>query len=238
MVTFCLAPAQRADLADAVVALEIDDRTALTDLPTWRKAHPDGFTRACTALYESAKGSGSSGFASVLPFLTGLFGAVLAFLAAAFVDLRARGRALGDNLRTAVTDFHERGDVFLRGIKVGAADSELVRARRKLVNQLADVKARHPKWHLVTTALEPLDDTLGPAMGQGWDDNATRSRDRVRDLTESLNELRDNVLTIAAGLAVVVGSHKAVKEVKGGGAKAVGIATTAETAAVAAEERP
>jgi hypothetical protein len=213
MVTFCLAPAQRAELQDAVVALEIDERGALNDLPAWRKAHPERFERACAALYVSRKGVGASDFATVLPFLTGLFSAMLAFLAATFVDRRARGRTLGDELRTAASDFHEHADVYLRGVKVGESDVELVAARRKLVDRLAGVTAVHPKWDLVADVRNRLTaGGLGPGMTEDWDDDVTRSAQRVRELTEQLDYLRDKVLVIAAALAVVVGSRKAVRE--------------------------
>jgi hypothetical protein len=203
-VVYCLAPAHRADLINAAQSLGIAVPTDPARLPAWRAAAPDDFDRACQALY-TAQGpmtsDSSSVFSTLLPFLTGLFGALLTFLAAFWWNIVNRGTALGDDLRAAIGTFHQAGTAYLAG--GGSVEEGPLRAARGvLVDKLARLSAEHRRW----TTLRTLYDTVTTGelskatLGVDWDQQSQAQRDLRTRLGVGLDGVRDTGEEIATAL--------------------------------------
>ncbi|MFI9811710.1 hypothetical protein [Saccharothrix variisporea] len=198
-VVHCLSTAQRTALREAAEALGVAQDP---DVVQWRKTNPDSFTRACEALYAAQKTPGPGWFANVLPFLTGLFGALAAFILTTWRERVTRGRAVADALGTAVTEFHDATEVFLRSWTPGRADTDVASKRHKLVDQLARVQAAHPRWPEPTNVIDRLTTgPLGEQLNVGWSANTEENKKRRAACTSELAQIRTTVLSIAIGLS-------------------------------------
>lgn len=201
---FCLGKG-RADLRGAADSLGVP---APTEIAKWPTTAPADFARVCAALYGAEKAPSPGWFSQALPFLTGLFGALLAYVATAWRDRITRGRKQGEDLRAVLTEFTTAGSAYLSPANFGGrSDAAVVAARAKLVSQLALVRSEHRGWRRVATLLDELrDGSLGEPLtartGQG---DAARSRDA--QLREKLDELRDEVLLVATALARPARQH-------------------------------
>jgi hypothetical protein len=230
---FCLGPAQRHALIDAAVALGRAQRDPTgkfllvmgnkLDPFMWRAERPNDFASTCNALYASSRlpaAGAPSAFAGVLPFLTAIFGALLAFAAATWRDRVTRGRALGDALRSDVTEFHDAAEAYLgsaAGSYLGSkattrSDTEVTAARRKLLSQMAVVKASRRKWTTVTALQSELTTgELGEKLTSGWSTQDEETRKRLTDLPGQLGRHKDSVLEVAIALEQPLRRHRALR---------------------------
>jgi hypothetical protein len=202
-VVFCLSPKHETDLYAAAVALRLPVPAKTSQLAGWEIRDPADFTRACEALY-AAEGpivpdSGSAGwFETALPFLTGVFGAVLGYGATALQNRQNRGVRLGDELRSALEDFYEiaRRSLDLNG--TGPPEDDLIQRRGQLVAHLATVRAERPRWSVVDALYDELTsgDLGEPALSIDRTQNtsATRAhRDAVKTKLETLRQTGQKV---------------------------------------------
>ncbi|HEX4220761.1 MAG TPA: hypothetical protein VHZ97_00205, partial [Pseudonocardiaceae bacterium] len=209
-VVYCLAPAHRPDLINAAQSLGVAVPSNPSQLPAWRNSAPADFDRACQALYAAdGKATASTSVVStLLPFLTGLFSAVLAFLAAFWWNRVNRGTALADELRVAVAAFHIAGIAYLTAGANRDEDS-LRAARRILIGKLARLRAEHRAW----TVLGPLHDDLNAGelskakLGVDWDVRGQRQREQLKRLIERFDEIRDTGERLAAALGRPLRPH-------------------------------
>ncbi|HWO68596.1 MAG TPA: hypothetical protein VNO31_52055 [Umezawaea sp.] len=194
---FCLTVKSERSLRDAGKAIGVE---VPSDVPAWRSAKPAEFDRVCSALYGSEKAPSPDWFTQALPFLTGLFGALLAYAATAWRDRVTRGRKQGEDLRGALVEFENAAGAYLSAYVGNKPDGPVLVSRAKLVSQLALVKSEHRGWPRVQALLDELrDGLLGEQLtaraGQG---DAARAKDaRAR---AKLEELRDEVLLVATAL--------------------------------------
>lgn len=216
-VVYCLAPAHRADLINAARSLGIAVPTDPARLPAWHTSAPDDFGRACQALYtaNSQPAASTNVLGTLLPFLTGLFGALLTFLAAFWWNIVNRGTALGDELRTAINAFHDAGVAYLAG---GPGDEDPMRAaRRTLVGKLARLRAEHRTW----TALGALFDQVNTGelsrakLGVDWTEQSQAQRDLRARLAGTLDGVRDTGEQVATALRRPLRPHPELRP-KGG----------------------
>lgn len=201
---YCVAPTQRAQLVDAAVVLGLATRGGGPDrltvksrdltLEEWRRQHRRDFDRACAALRAAAQTAeappASPGPGPVLTMLSVLLpviaGALLAWLAGEWRDVRVRRRALTDDLRAAIRDFagvvesyvHRQSDDRRPGTP---PDDQPVRDRRAaLAAQLHRVAAEHRRWVEPENLRRALvGDLLGDDLAEEWagkDDDARRRR--------------------------------------------------------------
>jgi hypothetical protein len=202
-VVYCLAPAHRADLINAAQSLGIAVPTDPARLPAWHASAPDDFDRACQALYtaQGPQATDSGGvFSTLLPFLTGLFGALLTFLAAFWWNIVNRGTALGEELRTAIDAFHQAGAAYLAG--GGAEEDPLRAARRVLVDKLARLTAEHRRWTTLRTLYDSVNtgELSKAKLGVDWDEQSQAQRDLRARLGVSLDGVRDTGEQVATAL--------------------------------------
>lgn len=199
-ISFCLSAAQGPALRETAQVLGLQPEA---DLAVWRRNSTDDFNRACEALYAVQKPAQPSWFANVLPFLTGLVGAMLGFVAAAWWDRVNRGRVLGDALRSAVKDFHEAADQYLRQWAPNRPDTEFVTNRRRLVHQLEVVRSERRKWPKPRRLVDQLTTgQFGESVVSGWKNNNTEATVKQReDCVGALASLHGDVLRVAAALA-------------------------------------
>ncbi|MBW4718170.1 hypothetical protein [Saccharothrix obliqua] len=197
-VVHCLSPTRRDALRQAAEALETRPEA---DLAQWRKHRPDDFERACDALYTAQKSADPGWFANLLPFLTGLFSAAAAFAFTTWQNRVSRGRVVADALSTAVTEFREAADAYLRSWTAGRSDADVVAKRHKLVDQLAKLRSQHPAWQAPGDAITRLTDgPLGDALSTGWGREQAANRKRREECAAALIAVRDDVFAIAAAL--------------------------------------
>ncbi|MCS7481371.1 hypothetical protein ACFFQW_23290 [Umezawaea endophytica] len=194
---FCLTVKSERNLRDAGKAVGVE---VPSDVPAWRAAKPAEFERVCSALYGSEKAPSPDWFTQALPFLTGLFGALLAYVATAWRDRVARGRKQGEDLRGALVEFENAVAAYLSAYVGGKPEGPVLTSRAKLVSQLALVKSEHRGWSRVQALLDglregPLGESLTQPAGQGDAARARGAQLRVR-----LDELRDEVLLVATAL--------------------------------------
>jgi hypothetical protein len=222
---FCLGPAQRHALIDAAVALGRGQRDPSgkfllvmgdkLDPFAWRAERPNDFASTCNALYASSRlpaAGAPSAFAGVPPFLTAIFGALLAFAAATWRDRVIRGRALGDTLRSDVTEFHDAAEAYLGSEAIPRSDTEVTAARRKLLSQMAIVKASRRKWTTVTALQSELTTgELGEKLTSGWSTQNEETRKRLTDLPGQLGRHKDSVLEVAIALEQPLRRHRALR---------------------------
>jgi hypothetical protein len=194
---FCLTVKSDQNLRTAGKAIGVEVPTGVEE---WRKAKPSEFERVCAALYGSEKAPSPGWFSQALPFLTGLFGAVLAYAATAWRDRIARGRKQGEDLRAALVEFETATNGFLTSYVAAKSEAAVLTSRAKLVSQLALVKSEHRDWPRVRSLLDELrDGLLGEQLtaraGQGDAAKAKHARAGAK-----LEELRDEVLLVATAL--------------------------------------
>jgi hypothetical protein len=211
LLVYCLSPAQRTGLSDAAVALglAVRDNAGAYELPggrkldpaSWHRDHLDDFTRTCDALSAAQRAPGPGVFASVLPFLTGLVSAVLAFSAATWRDRVSRGRTLADDLRSSFEEFHQAAEQYLGG-RGPEEPKEMEERGGTLLMQLARAKAAHPRWAAVRTVESELE-------GMGLDSPA-RDRQEREKVTARLETARDTVFKIALALEQPMRWHRAM----------------------------
>ncbi|HEX6347284.1 hypothetical protein [Umezawaea sp.] len=195
---FCLTVKSERNLRDAGRAVGVE---VPSDVPAWRRAKPAEFERVCSALYGSEKAPSPGWFTQALPFLTGLFGALLAYAATAWRDRVARGRKQAEDLRGALVEFENAVTAYLSAYVGKRAEDPVLVSRAGLVSQLALVKSEHRGWSRVQELLDglrdgPLGEALTQRAGQG---DAAKARDA--QLRVRLDELRDEVLLVATALA-------------------------------------
>ncbi len=168
-VAFCLNRTRADGLRDTIIALDLPDRSTLSDLPGWRSRHQAEFERACTALY-SAEKVVRSPWADLLPFLTGFAAAALAFFAAAWRDRITRGRQTADALRKAVAEFKTAATTFVENYAGNRQQDKLRAARGVLAAELSEVVASHRRWVVARAEAERVES--GPLahqpMSEGW----------------------------------------------------------------------
>lgn len=199
-VVHCLSTAHRDALGDAAAALGFD-RPA--DPAKWRDERPAEFRRVCDALYRSAKPASAPTpptpwFNSLLPFLTGLSGALMAFTAAAWRDRVSRGRHQGDGLRTAVAEFYDAATTHLNAWAATRSPDKVLAAQGKLTTQLAAVHTDHPRWSSLPALRSSLEE--GPLGHSLITAREEQLRDHSAQLRIELDRLRDGVLAVARAL--------------------------------------
>lgn len=204
---YCFAPAQRGNLINAAAALgmTVPNPASARDVADWRARRPEDFVRACEALSAAQRPPGTGLFATVLPFLTGLTGAVAAFVAAAWRDRVTRGHTIADDLRSAFEGFRRAAETYLDGWSASRSDVQVVERRATLLTQLARARAAHPGWTAVRQVERILTNgDLGSDMTVGWKDGSAgwEQRDNIRenDLRSLLERVQDKVLRIADAL--------------------------------------
>lgn len=179
LLVYCLSPVHRTELLEAAAALGVarrdnagtyvlPDNTPL-DPATWPKNHRDDFVRTCKALFAAQRTPESGLSASLLPFLTALVGAVLAFLAASWRDRVARGHALADGLRSAFNGYSQAVDTYL-GAGIERSSTQLVERRYGLMLELAKAKAAHRKWTAVASVEAEIEDRAFDRPGEAEPD--------------------------------------------------------------------
>jgi hypothetical protein len=213
MRVYCLAPEQRAAMSEAAVALgfarEKDGRYRLSsgaslELDTWREHDPADFGRTCSALM-AARGlpaqvttqqpAEPGVMATLLPFLTGLSGAVLAFVAAAWRDRVGRSRALADDLRVRFEEFGSAAATYLGSWTPSRSGEQVADRRGALLTQLARVRTpRRQRIRARSIEDELTTGPLGEDLTRNW---AGQDHERTARLTERLGELRDSLFDIA-----------------------------------------
>jgi hypothetical protein len=202
---YCLTVKSERNLRAAGTAIGVD---VPKDVTAWRKDKPAEFERVCSALYGAEKTPSPSWFTEALPFLTGLFGALLAYAAAAWRDRVTRGRKQGEDLRAALTEFETSARAFLGGYVGDRSDTAVLAARARLVSQLAVVRSEHRGWSRVESLLLELRTgalgaaLTGPGAGQG---------DEARTRAARLDQLRDEVLLVATAVTTPVRPHPAMR---------------------------
>jgi hypothetical protein len=223
---YCLASANRLALVEAAVALKqtstdasgnfvvVDGKTL--DPSAWRDQQPEAFNTTCTALYSASRpltASSPGVFSSVLPFLTALLGAFAAFFAATWRDKVARGRVLGDGLRSSVEDFYRAADSYLRLDSPNAETVELKAHRGAVVAKLAVVEANHRKWIAVHALRADLEaGRFGDSLTRGWDAQNQATRERAEKLRTTLTCHRDVALHIANALEQPLRPHRSLRQ--------------------------
>jgi hypothetical protein len=208
---FCLSPAQRAAVVDAGVSLGraradpsgmfVLDGTRTLAPREWRVAQPVAFEASCEALYSSTHQAAASSLSTLLPVLTAILGAALAFSAAAWRDRVARGRVQAEALRSAQEEFHDAAGQYLRDTSSEHPDAGLGESRRKLLARLAEVRAAHRSWSLVPALRDQLTTgDFGTSLTEDWYEQSDVTRARRRTLLEALDEQRDDVLRVTIAL--------------------------------------
>jgi len=211
---FCLSPARRTGLLDAAVALGFAsrDQQGTYRLPDgreldpmiWHRDDPGGFDRACNALFAAQRPPGPSDFATVLPFLTGLTGAIVAFIASISVAKIARSRGLADDLRSAFEGFRLASEARLHSWSQGTSTVQAVLGRKgTLLTQLARVRAARRRWTVPSAVQAEL--TGGKLDGVGA---AGQSK---QDVIDRLDKAQDTVFRIAHALEQPIRPHPAMR---------------------------
>lgn len=217
---FCLSRPQREGLADAAVALGlvrpggaagrmVVEGTEL-DAPDWRVRRPADFDRACRALHDSLRPPGPSLFSTVFPLLTAVVGAIIGFGATSWRDRVTRGRALADDLRTAMRRFERATTAYITSWIATRSAEPVLDRRGELLAQLARAKAAHRPWTELGALEQRLaDGPLGTGLTTGWtgrDDGLRRKR-----LTAELALVRDSAYRVAHALEQPTRRHRALR---------------------------
>ena len=204
-VVYCLAPVQAQPLRDAATALGAD-RAKVTDIPAWRRTDPDAFEKACQALYEAQKQPPQDTLDKVLPFLTGLFGALAAYVATAWQARVTAGRADRDALGAAATEFHDAALDHLATYGPARDDTRLDTARTALTARLLRGVSEHPSWPAAKAALDTL--TTGPLSPAALDATTTAVPD---PRPAQVEQVQVRVHRVAAALATPGRWHRALR---------------------------
>lgn len=197
-VAFCLSAAQRSALTETAQVLDLRPEA---DLAGWRKNKRADFNRACEALYDAQKTPQPGALTVALPFLTGVVGALLAFVAAAWWDRINRGRVLADALRLAVKEFHEEAVSYLDEWVPSKPHVEFDAKRSRLEHQLAVVRSERRWWRKPRRMTAELTTgRFGQNMTAGWDASNEQTRTSQQRCAEGLPVLRDDLLAVSAAL--------------------------------------
>ncbi|WIX88191.1 hypothetical protein [Amycolatopsis sp. DG1A-15b] len=210
-IVYCLSPAQRSAVVDAGVSLgrarpdpsgtAVLDGTRTLTPREWRASRPADFAASCEALYASTHQAAASQFATLLPVLTAVLGAVLAFFAASWRDRVARGRVQAEALRSAHAEFHDAAGQYLRDTSSEHPDTALGESRRKFVARLAETAAAHRRWTVVRHVRDRLTTgEFGGSLTEDWYEQSEATRARRRALLAALDSQRDAVLDVAIAL--------------------------------------
>lgn len=220
LLVYCLSPAQRAGLLDAAAALGYAKRDGaggyvLTDggppdPAAWYQLRRDDFMRTCKALFAAHRVPEPGVFASVLPFLTGLTGALLAFLAATWRDRVARGHALADGLRTAFNGYGQALETYFDSYGPNRSDAQVVERRYGLLLELGKARASHRHWPLVAEVETEIERHEPKGTG-------APERDK-RQAMEWLREVKGRVFQIAEALDRPMRRNAAMRSTSTGGA--------------------
>jgi hypothetical protein len=197
---FCLAVKTDVDLQRAGKAVGVE---VPGDIDAWRKAKPSEFERVCAALYGSEKAPSPGWFSQALPFLTGLFGALLAYTASAWRERVTRGRKQGEDLRVALVEFQNAATDYLTAYPASKPDTAVLTSRAKLVSQLALLKAERRGWRRVGRLLEELREG---SLGEPFTTRSGQADPAA--LRKAIQALGDEVLLIATALARPVRSQR------------------------------
>jgi hypothetical protein len=189
---FCLGKG-RAGLLDAAKAIGV---TADGNVDAWRRDEPSEFRRVCAALYGSEKAPSPGWFSQALPFLTGLFGALLAYAATAWRERVNRGRKQGEDLRVALVEFQNAATEYLTAYPATKSDTAVLNSRAKLVSQLALLKAERRGWKRVGRLLGELREG---SLGESFTTRSGQSDPAA--LRKAIQGLGDEVLLVATALA-------------------------------------
>lgn len=186
LVVFCLSPAQRVNLIAAADALGLPTPT---DLVRWPSTQPADFDRTCAAVSSAHRRPGPGFFADLLPFLTGLFGAVLAFLLAAWQNRVVRGGDLARELRGAADAFHAAVTAFGTEWEPNRPITEVVATRAVLASVIARVRSAHRDWPAVTAVTTLLAGRFAADAPAEW-----------TAAPAELDSLRDTVFRVAVAV--------------------------------------
>ncbi|GAA4413137.1 hypothetical protein GCM10023148_07430 [Actinokineospora soli] len=199
-VVFCLSGAQVDHLRDAAVALgKAQDRAQVQDVAAWRTRDPDAFDDTCEALFGAAKPQPGF-FADLLPFLTALTAAVLAYWAALGQERRVRRRTKAEALTAALAEFDSAARAYADH-KVGDRPVERLRvAHTALVTRVLDVRVERPRWKSAEEwYLRLTGGALSvPALTGGWGGDKTA---RGEEVVALVDDLRTGVGQLATHLA-------------------------------------
>jgi hypothetical protein len=219
LLVYCLAPAQHNGLLDAAVALGYAKRDSVggyvltsgppLDPASWYRDHRDDFTRTCKALFAAQRVPDPGISATLLPFLTGLLGAVLAFLATAWRDWVVRGRALADDLRSACNEFHQAVSAYLDNFSSSQLELQVAHRRSALLTQLARARGAHQGW-LVVRGVK--NDVSSRKIEQTGSRNGSK-----QETLNWLNQVQDDVYQIANALERPMRPHLAMRGKPDGG---------------------
>jgi hypothetical protein len=209
LAVYCLSPAQRGALIDAAVALDlagksgdqlVADGVALSPAE-WRAARADDFDRACAALSTATRPPRPSDLATALPFVTGVTGAVLAFVAALSVGRVSSGRERAEALRSAFDDFRRAVEAYVEGFDRDTLNAMLAVTRGALRSRLALVRTAHPRWTQVAAVERELDGAeIGAAMTEARQGDGGK-------LTARLSGMQNAVFQIAHSLEQPLRRH-------------------------------
>ncbi|MDS0135348.1 MULTISPECIES: hypothetical protein [unclassified Amycolatopsis] len=209
---FCLQPGQRQALAEAAVALGIANDTSSAKLivsggtssppPSWRQEKPDDFTRTCDALAgaqgkPATQAGGVGGPAAViLPLLTAVLSAALAYASTRRQNAATVGQADAKELRELVTAYRDAANKLLDAWKKppveSSATAETDAARDALAGRLNALAERKPGWTRVAEALTLL--RTGD-LRPGFDRDLRTSGNRA-DRVERIDHLRKQVVVV------------------------------------------
>lgn len=233
---FCLSPAERDDLVDAVVALDLAERDAVEPLKgagrelaleAWRNEHKSDFERACEALFALRQppqaASGTSGILATLNVLLPVaVGAVLTLLTTLLTtgwrDAITRGRQQADELRSAARAFVRAVETLIQAWTgasgVGRPSEEEVRVcRGELAAQLRRVVVEHPRWSVAERLRTELSTgSLGEGMMRYWaGKEGTELERRAGGLEAELQRLENDLSNITYALEHPGRPHRALR---------------------------
>lgn len=220
LLVYCLSPARRTGLLDAAAALGLarrdnagsyvlPDNTPL-DPVSWQRDHRDDFVRTCKALFAAQRTPEPGASDSLLPFLTALTGAVLAFAAASWRDRVARSHAMADGLRSAFNGYSRAVEDYLEGSRINRTNTQVVERRYGLMLELAKAKAAYRRWPAVAEAEAEIERRQLGRPGQDDPD--------AREVREWLKSTRDTVFGIAHALDHPLLRNRAMRAAPAGGA--------------------
>ncbi|WP_143218986.1 hypothetical protein [Actinokineospora bangkokensis] len=202
---YCLSPAQAQPLRDAAVALGAD-RAKVTDLAAWRRSDTEAFDKACTALFEAQKSPPKDALDNLLPFLTGLFGAVATYVATAWQARVTAGRADRDALVQAATAFHTAAREYLGAYAGTRDDKDLNTAHAALSARLLRVVSDHPRWPAARRAHTAI--TSGALSPQALEADSRGAGD---PRLARLGELEVDCARVGGGLATPGRWHRSLR---------------------------
>ena len=202
---YCLSPAQAQPLRDAAIALGAD-KAKVADLPAWRRGDAEAFEKACQALYEAQKQPPQDVLDKALPFLTGLVGALAAYVATAWQARVTAGRADRDALVAAATEFRAAALEYASTYVVNRDSARFDKAHTALLTRLRRVVAEHPSWPSAEAAKNTI--VSGPLSPEALGGLSGGPGKREEAAVEELHSALDRV---AAALATPGRWHRSLR---------------------------